>query len=162
MLAAAAILWLLDRGAGARAADVTLYSLKEMALVIPPIFVILGLLDVWVPRETMIRFMGPGSGVRGVVLAFILGSAAAGPLYGAFPVAQLLLRKGASFRNILVLIGAWSTTKIPLVLFEASSMGVRFAMTRLVVDIAGIAVLSWLMERLVSDADRREILAKAG
>jgi hypothetical protein len=41
-------------------------------------------------------------------------------------------------------------------------MGVRFAMTRLVVDIAGIAVLSWLMERLVSDADRREILAKAG
>ena len=60
---------------------------KTMLLVVPPIFIILGLLDVWVPRETMMRFMGPGSGPKGPLIAFALGSAAAGPLYGAFPIA---------------------------------------------------------------------------
>jgi uncharacterized membrane protein YraQ (UPF0718 family) len=132
-----------------------------MVLVIPPIFVIVGLLDVWVPREMMVRSMGPGSGLKGLVLAFLLGSAAAGPLYAAFPVAQMLLRKGATFRNSTVLLGAWSTTKIPLVLFEVSNMGARFALTRLAVNLVGIATLSWLMERLVGAADRKEILAKA-
>lgn len=34
---------------------------KTMLLVIPPIFILLGLLDVWVPREKMMKFMGPGS-----------------------------------------------------------------------------------------------------
>ena len=42
---------------GAEAAGITAFSLKEMLLVMPPVFILLGLLDVWVPRETMIRLM---------------------------------------------------------------------------------------------------------
>ena len=68
-----------------------------MLLVIPPIFILLGLLDVWVPREKMMRFMGPSSGMKGGVLAFLLGSFAAGPLYGAFPVAAVLDEEGREF-----------------------------------------------------------------
>ena len=49
---------------GTRAVDTTLSTLWEMLLVIPPIFVLFGLLDVWVPRETMVRFMGEGSGAK--------------------------------------------------------------------------------------------------
>lgn len=94
-------------------------------LVVPPIFLLLGLLDVWVPREKMIALMGEGSGFRGVALAFALGSAAAGPLYGAFPVAGVLMKKGASFSIILIFIGAWSTTKIPMLLFEMKALGYR-------------------------------------
>jgi uncharacterized membrane protein YraQ (UPF0718 family) len=161
MLGVAAALWLLDSRLGARSANMTLLSLEEMMLLIPPIFVILGLLDVWVPRETMVRFMGDGSGWKGVGLAFLLGSAAAGPLYGAFPVAQVLLRKGASLRNVLIFIGAWSTTKVPMLLFEAASMGPRFALTRLAVDLVGIAGIALLMDRLITEDDRREILGKA-
>ena len=41
-----------------------------MLLVIPPIFILLGLLDVWVPREVMIRLTGEKSGVVGIVLSF--------------------------------------------------------------------------------------------
>jgi hypothetical protein len=50
--------------------------------------------------------MGEGSGPKGVALAFLLGSFAAGPLYGAFPFAAVLMKKGASFMNILVI--AWA------------------------------------------------------
>jgi hypothetical protein len=58
-----------------------------------------------------------------VVLAILIGSAAAGPLYGAFPVAAVFMKKGVKFSNILIFIGAWSTTKIPMILFEVSSLG---------------------------------------
>lgn len=146
----------------ARAAGITMSNLKEMLLVLPPIFIILGLLDVWVPREQMIRLMGEGSGLRGILLAFLLGSAAAGPLYAAFPVAQVLLKKGASTRNVFILLGAWSTTKIPMLMFELTKMGARFTLTRLAVDLAGILLIALALERFVSDKDRQEVLAKAG
>ena len=48
-----------------------------MVLVIPPIFVLLGLLDIWVPRSTMIKYMGEGSGLKGIILAIFIGSAEA-------------------------------------------------------------------------------------
>jgi uncharacterized membrane protein YraQ (UPF0718 family) len=165
ILAAALLLalgvWLLDASRGAKMIDVTLYSFKEMLLVLPPIFIILGLLDVWVPREKMVRYMGEGSGAKGLLIALFLGSAAAGPLYGAFPVAQVLLKKGASIRNVLILIGAWSTTKIPMLMFEYANMGARFTLTRLVVDLVGILLISVILERLIRPRDREEILAKA-
>jgi Predicted permease. len=98
----------------------------EMLTIIPPIFILLGLLDVWVEREVMIKYIGDRSGVRGGIIAFVLGSAAAGPLYASFPIAAMFLKKGASWRNVLLFIGAWSTTKIPLILFETASLGFNF------------------------------------
>jgi hypothetical protein len=83
-----------------------------MLSVLPPIFILLGLLDVWVDRATMMKFTGKGSGLKGVLIAFLLGSAAAGPLYAAFPVAGVMLKKGSSLFNVFIFIGAWSTTKI--------------------------------------------------
>ena len=126
---------------------------KTMLLVIPPIFILLGLLDVWVPREKMMKYMGPDSGAKGGVLAFLLGSFAAGPLYGAFPVAAVLMKKGASFTNILIFIGAWSTTKIPMLLFEISALGLRFALSRLAIDIAGILIIAIAIKRLLTEKE---------
>jgi uncharacterized membrane protein YraQ (UPF0718 family) len=152
---------ILNAERGVRAVWVTAYSLREMVLVIPPVFLLLGLLDVWVPRDVMVRFMGPGSGPKGVVLAIVTGSAAAGPLYGAFPVAAVLLRKGASITNVLIFVGAWSTTKIPMFLFELSALGPRFALTRLAVDIPGIIVIALLLSATLGERDRQRLVENA-
>lgn len=141
--------------------EVLAFSLKEMLLVIPPIFILLGLLDVWVPKEAMIRFMGDGSGIRGAVLAVLVGSAAAGPLYGAFPVAAVFMKKGVSFYNILIFIGAWSTTKIPMFLFELTALGPKFAWTRLAVNIPGIIIIAWVLNNLVNLEEKKVIYEKA-
>lgn len=117
----------LDRPREVKALNMLYFSLKEMILVIPPIFILLGFLDVWIPKETMVKYMGPGSGITGTGLAILIGSAAAGPLYGAFPVAAVFMKKGVSLSNILIFIGAWSTTKIPMFLFELAALGPKFA-----------------------------------
>ncbi len=144
-----------------KAIEVIVFQTETMLLVIPPIFILLGLLDVWVPREQMMRFMGPGSGLKGTALAFLLGSFAAGPLYAAFPVAAILMKKGASFNNIMVFIGAWSTTKIPMLLFESSALGLRFALSRLAIDIVGIIVISLLMKALLPKAEIERLYKQA-
>ncbi len=135
---------------GMKALGISAYSFKEMILVIPPVFILLGLLDVWVPRETMIKYMGDDSGIKGIVLAILIGSAAAGPLYGAFPVAAVLMKKGVKFSNVLIFIGAWSTTKIPMLLFEMESLGMKFAITRLLIDIPGIIIIAFILSKILS------------
>lgn len=135
---------------GIQALETVKKSFLEMLLILPPVFILLGLLDVWVPRETMVKFMGEGSGILGAVLAFILGSAAAGPLYVVFPVAAAFMRKDVKFTNILILIGAWSTTKIPMIMFELGSMGLKFGLTRLALNIPVIIIITVIMNRLFS------------
>lgn len=155
------IIILINREVGLKAFTTTMYSMKEMLIVIPPIFVLLGLLDVWVPKEIMTKYMGEGSGAIGIVLAIILGSVAAGPLYGAFPVAAVFMKKGVKLRNILIFIGAWSTTKVPMFLFELSALGARFAVTRLVVDIPGIILIAHILCSIVGDSEIKKIYENA-
>ncbi|MDD2574724.1 MAG: permease [Bacillota bacterium] len=135
-------------------------NFAQMLGVIPPIFLLIGLMDVWVPREKVIKFMGEGSGITGVLLAILLGAAAAGPLYAAFPVAAIMIKKGAKFTNILVFLGAWSTMKIPMFLFEMASLGYAFAITRLLLSLTGILLMSWLINKLMSEDEKRNIYAK--
>lgn len=146
---------------GKKSVNITWNNMLEMLSVLPPIFVLLGLLDVWVERETMIKYMGEKSGIIGVMIAFLLGSAAAGPLYAAFPVAGVLLRKGSRFSNVLIFIGAWSTTKIPLLLFEASAMGWKFMLIRFIIDIPGIALIAYMTEKLMSKSDKELVYQNA-
>ncbi len=151
------VVWLLVPARGEAAVEVIGMSLKEMLLVIPPIFVLLGLLDVWISREQLMRFMGGASGVRGTTIAFLMGSVAAGPLYAAFPVATVLMRKGASLFNVMVFIGAWSTTKVPMFLFEYAALGSMFAVTRLLANIPAILIMSAIIARVVSKEQYHEL-----
>ena len=162
LLIAGVVAGLLLPDLGQAAMKNTLGSLKEMLSVLPPIFVLLGLLDVWVDRATMVKYTGKGSGFKGVLIAFLLGSAAAGPLYAAFPFAAVMLKKGSSLFNVLIFIGAWSTTKIPLLAFEASSMGVTFMLVRLGLSLVGIPLIALITDRVIGKAGISEIYALNG
>ena len=151
-----------NRQLGMEALRITAYSFREMIFVIPPVFLLLGLLDTWVPKEIMMRYMGDTSGIKGIILAVLIGSAAAGPLYGAFPVAAVFMKKGVKFSNILIFIGAWSTTKIPMFLFETASLGTRFALTRLLINLPGIIIIAKLLARALSNEEVKRIYEKSG
>lgn len=103
-------------------------SIFDMLLLLPPIFVLVGLLDQWVRKETLIRYLGEKSGIYGIFLILLLATVAAGPLYIAFPIAILLLKKGASVRNIVFFLGAWSTVKLPVLIYEFTSFGPGFTL----------------------------------
>jgi uncharacterized membrane protein YraQ (UPF0718 family) len=155
------ILFIFKFDAAIKATDVIIYSFKEILLVLPPIFILIGLLDVWVPKEMMIKFMGEGSGFKGILLAFFFGTVAAGPLYAAFPVAAVFMKKHVKFSNIIILIGAWSTTKIPMLLFEMSSLGFKFALLRLGINIFVIIIIAYATGLVVKKDEIAAIYEKA-
>jgi len=142
---------------GDKATRTIVYSLKEMAMIIPPIFILLGFLDVFVPKETIIKYMGEKSGIIGIIMAIFLGSVAAGPLYAAFPIASVFMKKGVKFSNIVLFIGAWSTTKIPMILFEMTSLGLKFALVRLGLSLVGIFAIAYVLNHIISPEEQNEI-----
>ena len=146
---AAVISTFLAPDTGWKALSITWDNIWGMMSFLPPIFVLLGLLDVWVDRVTMMKYMGDNSGLRGAFLAFVMGSAAAGPLYAAFPVAGIMIKKGARLLNVFIFIGAWSTTKIPLLTFETATLGFRFMAMRLVFNVIGIVIIARVLDALI-------------
>jgi uncharacterized membrane protein YraQ (UPF0718 family) len=136
-------------------------NLREMLSVLPPIFVLLGLLDVWIEKETMMKYMGDNSGILGSLLIFIMGSAAAGPLYAAFPIAAILLKKGVKLFNIFLFLGVWSTAKIPMLLFETANLGIKYMAIRLICNIFGIIIIALLLNKTTTKEERNNIYGNA-
>lgn len=151
------ILLLVKPSLGINSLEGTMNNLKELIAIMPPIFILMGLLDVWVQKETMVKFMGKGSGLKGVLIAFLLGSFAAGPMYVSFPFAAVLMKKGSEFFNVLIFIGAWSATKIPISLFEASVMGWKFMLIRYAIDIPVIILIAYMTDKIVSPNEKEII-----
>lgn len=156
-----ALLLIFQPKLGQEITKLSLNNFIEMLSVIPPIFLLLGLMDVWVPKETIMKYMGKGAGIKGGILAFVLGSFSSGPLYASFPVAAVFLKKGVSLTNIFIFIGAWSTAKIPMMLFEITQLGKNFALSRFVLNLIAIIILALIMDRTTSKKDAEAIYETA-
>lgn len=128
-------------------------SFIQMLSVLPPIMILLGLIDVWVSKEVLMIYMGKNSGFTGVLIAILIGSIAAGPMYAAFPFTAVLLKKGVKFSNIIIFMNAWCVTKISTLLFEISAIGYAFTLSRLVIDIPGVIIMGYLVEGLMKKED---------
>jgi uncharacterized membrane protein YraQ (UPF0718 family) len=115
-------------------------SFIEMVTLVPFLF------DVWVPREKIQRHIGRGSGMKGIALVTLLAMLQAGPLYGAFPVAYMLYKKGASIRNIFIYLGAFASMKIPMLGIEIGYLGIRFTLARTLVSLPLFIGIGYLME----------------
>lgn len=142
---------------GKASAAISFDSLLEMLSIIPPVFILLGLMDVWIPKETMMKYMGKNAGLKGSIFAFLLGSFSAGPLYASFPIAGVFIKKGVSLVNVFLFIGAWSTTKIPMMLFEITQLGGAFAFSRFALNLFGMIVLALIMEKTTSEEEYRQL-----
>lgn len=161
-LAIALPLGLLFPEAGERALGLLGVNVATILSILPPVFILLGLFDAWIPRERVAPHLGEGSGARGVILAVLLGAGSAGPLYIAFPVAEVMLRKGASLRNVFIFLGAWSTMRVPMILFEIQNMGFVFGLSRYGASLAGILAMGYLTDRFLGIDEKTRLLSRFG
>jgi uncharacterized membrane protein YraQ (UPF0718 family) len=141
-------------GAAARSTGVTLDYFKEMALIMPPVFLLMGLMEVWVPKEKIQKWLGSGSGFKGGLISLALGTLPTGPLYVAFPMTASLLRKGASVTNMIIFLGSWAALKIPQLMVEIKFLGISFTGMRFVLTLAALIIMGTLMEALLKRDSR--------
>lgn len=151
------ILFIMMPDKAAKALSSSMYYLKEMVIILPVIFLLTVAVEALIPKEVIIKRFGEKSGFVGNILSLLLGSLSAGPIYAAFPVSKMLLSKGASVANIVIILSSWAVIKVPMLANEAKFLGVSFMGVRWILTVIAIFAMAWLTGKIV---DRKE-LAKA-
>ncbi|MBS3814571.1 MAG: permease [Candidatus Bipolaricaulota bacterium] len=123
--------------------------LTEMAWILPAVMILMGLFKVWVSKEMVIKYLGKASGLKGILIAALLGSTPTGPLYVAFPLAAAMIDKGARILNIVVFLSAWACIKIPQEMIEIQFLGLKFMAARLVLTVLLVSVMGLVIEKII-------------
>lgn len=129
------------------------YYIKEMLMIMPVVFVLTALLDLWIPKEKIEKHLGDESKAKGILLSFVLGSVSAGPIYAGFPFCVMLLKKGASIKNIIIILSSWAVIKIPMLTIETKFLGLKFMIVRYILTVIAIIIFSAISSRIVKKCD---------
>jgi len=130
---------------GDRTLSVIIDYAKEMAIIMPAVFLLMGFMEVWIDKNKIKKWLGSKSGLKGALIAFILGTLPTGPLYAAFPMASSLLKKDASIFNIVIFLGAWAALKIPQLMVEIKFLGLPFTALRFILTLSGLILIGSIM-----------------
>jgi len=121
----------------------------SMLKILPAAFILIGLFEVWIKRETIEKHLGEDSNWRGYFWAILLSTTTIGGIYISFPIAAVLYNKGAKLSIIFTYIGAAAVCRVPMTIFEASFLGVKFTLIRLFVSLPLIIISSLMLEKIM-------------
>jgi len=133
-----------------------IYMLK----ILPCAFILIGLFEVWVKKEVIEKHLGEESGIRGYAWVILLAGTIAGGLLVAFPIAYSLYNKGAKLSIIFTYIGAAAICRVPMTLYEASFMGIKFTLIRLLVSLPLVIMTSIFLGNYLTKRNYRMVEGK--
>ena len=103
---------------------------KQNALLLVLAFIIVGFVNILSPDELVKTWIGPNSGLRGILLAESIGMMLPGGPYVVFPLIAILFEAGAGLASVITVITSWSTQSLLSISFELPFMGWRFTVIR--------------------------------
>jgi len=107
--------------------------------ILPLIFfamIIGGMMQILIPKELVMYWIGEDSGIRGVLIGALAGIMSPGAPYISYPIAGALIQSGAGVATLIAFVTSFSllsVTKIPL---ELGILGINFTFFRLICTIA--------------------------
>ena len=109
-------------------------------------FIIAGMVQVLLPQETIAKWVGAESGIRGIVIGSVAGGLCPGGPFVSLHIAAGLLRSGAGLGTMVAFLTGWSIWAVSRLPMEVGTLGWRFTLIRLVSRaffpiLAGIIVL---------------------
>ncbi|MDC7233806.1 MAG: permease [Spirochaetales bacterium] len=146
-MGALAALFVLDPEAPGAIGRIFASNILSMLKILPFVFILIALFDVWVNREIIERHLGEEGGAVSFLWAVLLGGTTVGPMIVCLPVAAALYKKGARLTVIFTYIAASTVVRVPMTLFESSYLGVKFTIIRYAVSLPLIIGTSVLMGR---------------
>jgi uncharacterized membrane protein YraQ (UPF0718 family) len=93
-------------------------------------FAIAGLVQVLVPREFIVKWLGEGSGIKGILIATVVGGLTPGGPYVSFPIVASLYKAGASVGTVVAFVTSWSVWAFNRLPLEIGLVGPKLAIAR--------------------------------
>jgi uncharacterized membrane protein YraQ (UPF0718 family) len=122
--------------------------LKTCLTILPVIFfifIIMGLITVFVSKETIANLLGSKSGIIGILLGEIIGAVALIQPSAVYPFSGALLNKGASYAVIYAFIGTAILVGISTLPAEIKFLGKNFTLVRNLLTFIVIFIFSILI-----------------
>ncbi|MCX6382965.1 MAG: permease [Actinobacteria bacterium] len=128
----------------------------EMMEILPAVTILIGILSVWTTQKMVTKYLGKESGFKGFLIALIMGTLPAGPLYVAFPVAKALRMKGASVGNMVTYLSVFAAIKLPQLLMEWRFLGWKFTLLRFPITVVLIYLMSLVVDLIFKKTEKKE------
>jgi uncharacterized membrane protein YraQ (UPF0718 family) len=94
-------------------------------------FIIAGMIQIILPRETLVRWIGEESGFRGLLIGSVAGGLTLGGPYVSLPVCAGLLRAGSGIGTMVAFLTGWSLLGISRIPMEIAILGWKFWLIRI-------------------------------
>jgi len=133
VLAAGLLFYGWMRGGGEHVAGLRIawkMGLEVLPLLIAA-FVVAGMVQALIPQETVARWVGGGSGWRGILLGSFAGSLTPGGPFVSLPIAAGFMRAGADTGVMVAYLTGWSLWGINRLPMEVGILGWRLTLIRL-------------------------------
>jgi uncharacterized protein len=110
-------------------------------------FTLAGLFQAVVPEEVILRWMGHGSGFRGILIGMSLGGITPGGPMTHFPVIAPLFKMGVGIGPLVAYLSAWSLFGLQrVIMWEIPFLGAKVVAIRIAVSLLFPLVVGWLCE----------------
>lgn len=127
----------------------TWHTISSVAIIIVSVFVLIGLVQVWLKEESVAKKLGAGSGIKAILISALFGSFLVGPLFAVFPLLKSLLKRGARVGVIVAMLTTWAV-KVPMLPLEIKFLGLNFALLRVALVLLLAIPISLLIEKIVT------------
>lgn len=115
---------------------------------LPLLLLMLALISVvlfLIPNETLIHYMGKGSGIEGWAIAALLGSVALIPGFIAYPLCGILIKSGVAYTTIAVFITTLTMVGIVTLPLEARFFGWKTSIIRNTLSFIAALLIGFIM-----------------
>lgn len=130
-LAGMVLAWRRRDGSARRSVEVGWSTLKRTLPLLIVAFIIVGYVNALEPQSLVRTWIGPESGLRGILIGSVAGMLLPGGPYVVFPLIATLYGSGAGMGPTLAMITSWAALALLSVSFELPFMGWRFTLIRL-------------------------------
>ena len=119
----------LDGVRAALADDIPVF--KVFFLFLPAVLMLAAIIEVMLPKGLVERWLGVGSGFKGIMVATFAGAFTPGGPFVSFPLVLALYRAGAAWAPLVTYITSWSILSVARTLvFEIPLVGVELPLVR--------------------------------
>jgi uncharacterized membrane protein YraQ (UPF0718 family) len=98
-----------------------------------------------VPNETIVSYLGKGTGIGGILVASLIGSVALIPGFVSYPLAAILLQQGASYSVVAAFVTTLMMVGVITLPLEINFFGKRVAIIRNALSFVGAVIIALLI-----------------
>ncbi|NOY13472.1 MAG: hypothetical protein GXP51_07265 [Deltaproteobacteria bacterium] len=128
-------------------------TFASVLLLIVAVFGLVGLLQVWISRELIVRLLGREGGIKGLLVAALCGTLLIGPAYIIFPLLMSLQKQGARWAVITIVLTSYAV-KLQMIPIEVGFLGWPFTLSRAILTVTLAIPTGLLVEALM---ERRQL-----